>query len=187
MPIRELGVKFSIPYRQVEEALRSGGKPYFAEAAAAAAKLAAMEDSAVAEVLLNGGKVLKASSWDAPGSAVAEVAKAVAELYRAYAPEPYMLFVGPSRYAKLVAVEERTGVMELTRVKSLVKDVVVVPQLPDDAALLMSTSPAVVDLAVGVDVEATYLGPDEVGHNFLLRETFAVRLKNPEGVVVLRQ
>jgi uncharacterized linocin/CFP29 family protein len=187
VPIRELGVKFSIPYRQVEEALRSGGKPYFAEAAAAAAKLAAMEDSAVAEVLLNGGKVLKASSWDAPGSAVAEAAKAVAELYRAYAPEPYMLFVGPSRYAKLVAVEERTGVMELTRVKSLVKDVVVVPQLPDDAALLMSTSPAVVDLAVGVDSETTYLGPDEAGHNFLLRETFAVRLKNPEGVVVLRQ
>jgi len=187
VPIRELGVKFSIPYRQVEEALRSGGKPYFAEVAAAAAKLAAMEDSAVAEVLLNGGKVLKASSWDAPGSAVAEAAKAVAELYRAYAPEPYMLFVGPSRYAKLVAVEERTGVMELTRVKSLVKDVVVVPQLPDDAALLTSTSPAVVDLAVGVDSETTYLGPDEAGHNFLLRETFAVRLKSPEGVVVLRQ
>jgi len=36
-------------------------------------------------------------------------------------------------------------------------------------------------------VEATYLGPDEAGHNFLLRETFAVRLKNPEGVVVLKQ
>jgi uncharacterized linocin/CFP29 family protein len=45
----------------------------------------------------------------------------------------------------------------------------------------------VVDLAVGVDAEATYLGPDEAGHNFLLRETFAVRLKNPGGVVVLRQ
>jgi uncharacterized linocin/CFP29 family protein len=58
---------------------------------------------------------------------VAEVAKAVAELYRVYAPEPYVLFVGPGRYAKLVAVEERTGVMELTRVRSLVKDVAVVP------------------------------------------------------------
>jgi hypothetical protein len=117
------------------------------------------------------------------GSAVAEVANAVAELYRVYAPEPYVLFVGPSRYAKLVAVEERTGVMELTRVRSLVKDVAVVPQLPEDAALVMSTSPAVVDLAVGVDVEATYLGPDEAGHNFLLRETFAVRLKNPKALL----
>jgi len=188
VPIRELSVRFSISYRQVEEVLRSGGKPFFfAEVAAAAAKLAAMEDSAVGEVLLSGGKMLKASSWDVPGSAVAEVAKAVAELYRAYAPEPYVLFVGPGRYAKLVAVEERTGVMELTQVRSLVKDVVLVPQLPEDAALVMSTSPAVVDLAVGVDFETTYLGPDEAGHNFLLRETFAVRLKNPEGVVVLRQ
>jgi len=166
--------------------LRGGGKPYFAEVAAAAAKLAAMEDSAVAEVLLSGGRVSKASSWDVPGSAVAEVAKAVAELYRAYVPEPYVPFVGPGRYAKPVAVEERTCVIKLTRVRSLVKDVAVVPQLPEDAALVMSTSPAVVDLAVSVDVEATYLGPDEAGHNLLLRETFAVRLKNPEGAVVLR-
>jgi uncharacterized linocin/CFP29 family protein len=96
-----------------------------------------------------------------------------------------VLFVGPGRYAKLVAVEERTGVMELTRVRSLVKDVVDVPQLSEDVALVMATSPAVV--AVGMDSEATYLGPDEAGHNFLLRETLAVRLKNPEGVVVLRQ
>jgi uncharacterized linocin/CFP29 family protein len=103
---------FLYSYRQVEEVLRSGGKPYFAEVAAAAAKLAAMEDLAVAEVLLSGGRVSKAYTWDVPGSAVAEVAKAVAELYRAYAPEPYVLFVGPGRYAKLVAVEERTGVVE---------------------------------------------------------------------------
>jgi Uncharacterized protein, linocin/CFP29 homolog len=187
VPLKELNVKFSIPYSQVEEALLRGGATYFAEAEAAAAKLAAMEDAAVAEVLLNGKKVLTISSWDAAGSAVSEVARAVAELYRSYIPEPYVLFVSPGRYAKLVAVEERTGVMELTRVKSLVKDVVAVPQLPDDAALLMSTNPAVVDLAVGVDVEATYLGPDEAGHNFLLRETIAVRVKNPEGIVVLRQ
>jgi uncharacterized linocin/CFP29 family protein len=187
VPIRGLSVKFSIPYRQVEEVLRSGSKPYFAEVAAAAAKLAAIEDSAVAEVLLSGGKVLKASSWDVPGSAVAEVATAVAELHCTYVLEPYLLFVGPSGYAKLVAAEERTGVTELARAKSLVKDVVVVPQLPEDAALVMSTSPAVVDLTVGVDFETTYLGPDESGHNFMLRETFAVRLKNPKGVVVLRQ
>ena len=77
--------------------------------------------------------------------------------------------------------------MELTRARFLVKDVAVVPQLPENAALVMSTSPAVVDLAVGVDSEATYLGPDEAGHNSLLRETFAVRLKNPEGAVVLKQ
>ncbi len=51
---------------------------------------------------------------------------------------------------------------------------------------MVSTSPAVVDLAVSVDVEATYLGPHEAGNNLPLRETFAVRLKNPEGAVVLR-
>jgi uncharacterized linocin/CFP29 family protein len=95
VPLRELSVKFPLPYRQVEEVLRGGSKTYFAEVAAAAAKLVAMEDSAVAEVLLNGGKMLKASSWDVPGFAVAEAAKAVAELYRVYVPKPYVLFAGP--------------------------------------------------------------------------------------------
>jgi len=47
--------------------LRSGNKPYFAEVASAAVRLAAVEDSAVAEVLLSGGRVLKAFSWDVPG------------------------------------------------------------------------------------------------------------------------
>jgi hypothetical protein len=55
VPIRGLSV-ISIPYGQVEEVLRGGGKPYFAEVAVAAAKLAAIEDSAVVEVLLSGGR-----------------------------------------------------------------------------------------------------------------------------------
>jgi len=186
VPLRELTVMFAISYRQAEEVLR-GNVAYFAEVVSAATRLAAMEDSAIAGDLLNAEKVFNASSWDVPGSAVAEVAKAVAELHRAYVPEPYVLFVSPGRYAKLVAVEEKTGVMELTRVKSLVRDVVVVPQLPDDVALLVSTNPAVVDLAVGVDVEVIDLGPDATGRNFLIRETFATRLKNRGGVVVLRQ
>jgi len=110
-----------------------------------------MEDSAVAEVLLGGGRAVRASGWDVLGSAVAGAVKVMAELYRAYAPEPYMLFVSPGRYAKLVAVEERAGVMELTRGSPLIKDVVVAPQLLDDAACSCPQAPAVMDLAAGVN------------------------------------
>ncbi|WP_148682444.1 encapsulin [Pyrobaculum neutrophilum] len=184
IPLREVRLRFTISYRGLEEWLSRGGAFPGEEAAA---RFAYMEDAAVAEALLRGaGRTLEASSWERPGSATAEVARAVAELYRAYVPEPYVLFVSPGRYARLVVVEERTGVMELTRVKSLVREVAVIPQLEDGVALLLSASPAVVDIAVGVDTEVVHLGPDEAGHSFLLRETLAVRIKKPEGVVVLR-
>ena len=46
--------------------------------------------------------------------------------------------------------------MELTRVKSLVKDVVVIPQLMDDTVLLMSVHGSIIDLAIGADTALVY-------------------------------
>ncbi|AET33345.1 encapsulin [Pyrobaculum ferrireducens] len=185
-PLRELKIRFTVSQQQVDLALSRGAPVESVEADKAAVKLAYEEDAAVLGDLLKSGDVVEISSWDRPGSAVQEVAKAVAELYRRYVPEPYVLFVSPGRFAKLVAVEEKTGVMELTRVKTLVRDVVALPQLGDNDALLISIHPSVADIAVGVDAEVIYLGPEEGGHGFLLRETFAVRVKNPAGVLALR-
>ncbi|MEM1598773.1 MAG: family 1 encapsulin nanocompartment shell protein [Pyrobaculum sp.] len=187
--LREIGVKFSISQRQVEYARSRGEEVYSAVADQAAARLTYEEDSFILNELLANTKVknFAISSWDAPGSATAEISAAVGLLYGEYVPEPYVLFVSPGRYAKLLAVVERTGVTELARVKSLVRDVAVLPQLKDDVAVLASTHPSVVDVAVGVDTSLTYLGPDDGGHLFLLRETLGLRLKDPRGVLVLRQ
>ncbi len=77
--------------------------------------------------------------------------------------------------------------MELTRVKSLVKDIVIIPQLRDDTAILLSTHPSVIDIAVGVDTALVYLGPEDGTHGFTLWETLTVRIKDPRGVIVLKQ
>ncbi|MEZ0248172.1 MAG: family 1 encapsulin nanocompartment shell protein, partial [Thermoproteus sp.] len=155
----------------------------------AAARLAYEEDSLILNELLANPKTRSAamSSWDSPGSATAEISNAVGMLYGEYIPEPYVLFLSPGRYAKLLSVVERTGVMELTRVKSLVRDVAVVPQLRDDVAVLASTHPSVLDIAVGVDSSLVYLGPGDEAHQFLIRETLGVRAKDPRGVLILRQ
>ena len=127
------------------------------------------------------------TSWDAPGSAVTEVSSAVNSLYSNYIPEPYVLFVSPGRYTKLLTVVEKTGIMELTRIKSLVKDVVIIPQLKDDTALLLSVHQSVIDVAIGVDTALVYLGPEDSTHGFTLWETLAVRFKDSRGVIILRQ
>ncbi|WP_054854325.1 family 1 encapsulin nanocompartment shell protein [Vulcanisaeta distributa] len=191
IPLKELSVKFSISQRQVEYARARGGEGgvYSVTADQAAIRLGYEEDSTILSDILGNPKVksMGVSSWDMPGSAVNEVSSAVNALYSNYIPEPYVLFVSPGRYTKLLMVVEKTGVMELTRVKSLVKDVVVIPQLRDDTALLLSTHQSVIDVAMGIDTALNYLGPEDGAHGFVLWETLAIRIKDPRGVIVLRQ
>ena len=189
VPLKELSVKFSISQRQIEYARARGEAVYSTSVDRAAVRLAYEEDAAILSDILGNPKVktVGITSWDAPGSAVAEVSNAVNLLYSNYVPEPYVLFVSSGRYTKLLTVVEKTGVMELTRVKSLVQDVVVVPQLRDDTALLLSAHQSVIDVAVGVDTALVYLGPENGAHGFNLWETLAVRIKDPNGVVVLKQ
>lgn len=133
------------------------------------------------------GRTEKISSWDEPGSAVSEVATALSRMIAEGLPQPYLLFVSPSRYAKLISVHERTGVMELQRLKALVKDVVDLPALKDDEALLVSSNPQVLDLVIGADTELDYIGPEDGFHTFRLWERVAVRIRCPGGISLLKQ
>ncbi|ABO08678.1 Linocin_M18 bacteriocin protein [Pyrobaculum calidifontis JCM 11548] len=185
----EISAKFKISQAALDYAKRTGQPLDAGDALRAAAELALEEDRLVAHTLLNLSNALKmaATSWDEPGKAVAEVSKAVAELIKAGAPGPYILFVDPARFAKLVSVYEKTGVMELTRIKAIVKDVVPTPVVPPSAALLISASPQTLDLVIGADTEVEYLGPEDGKHLFRLWETIAVRVRQEKGVAVLRE
>jgi len=189
IPLRELSIKFTISQRQVEYSRTRGERVYSTSIDQAAIRLAYQEDSAILSDLLSNAKVRRVAmtSWEATGSAVDEVSRAVNMLFMDSIPEPYVLFVSPGRYTKLLSVVERTGVMELTRVKSLVKDVVVIPQLMDDTALLMSVHGSIIDLAIGADTALVYLGPEDGVHSFTLWETLTVRVKDPRGLLVLKQ
>ncbi|MGC9180530.1 MAG: family 1 encapsulin nanocompartment shell protein [Vulcanisaeta sp.] len=187
--LKELSLKFSISQRQVEYARARGERVYSATADQAAIRLGYEEDLAILSDILGNPKIktMNITSWDTPSSAVTEVSSAVNALYSNYIPEPYVLFVSPGRYTKLLTVVEKTGIMELTRIKSLVKDVVIIPQLKDDTALLLSTHQSIIDVAIGTDTALVYLGPENGTHGFTLWETLAVRVKDPRGVIALRQ
>jgi len=188
LPLRELAVKFRLSQQAIDYARAAKQPLEIADALRAAVELGFSEDRVVLEALANLKEAVKlpATGWDEPGAALSEIAAAVAGLVKAQATPPFVAFVSPSRYAKLLAVHERTGVMELTRVKALA-EVVSTPSLPDDTVLVVSATPTVLDLVLGADTEVAYLGPEDGYHAFRAWETLAVRVRYERGVAVLKQ
>ncbi|MCS7111444.1 MAG: family 1 encapsulin nanocompartment shell protein [Ignisphaera sp.] len=187
--LEEISRGFVITQRAIDYS-RAAKQPLdIGDAIRAASELAMDEDRKVLEKLITteGTVRLSITGWDEPGTAVAEVSKALQELLKNGVVGPYMLFVSPTRYAKLVAVYERTGVMELTRLKSLVKDVIAAPILPDDTAVVVASTPVVLDVVIGGDTEVEYIGPEDGVHRFRVWETIAVRVRNPRGIAILKQ
>jgi len=195
LPLKEIAVKFSINQRELQNMRRYGLKVDLASARYAASKMGLLED----KYLLEGDKALgekgllneegalrfELSDWSIPGNAVKDVSKAVSELIKEGVPEPYLLVVSPAGYSSLIAVHERTGVMELQRVKALVKDIAVVPSLPEGFALIISVNPAVLDLVAGVDLKLDYVGPEDGEYLFRAWETLVLRIKYPKAVIIL--
>ncbi len=187
LPMEELSVKFRVGQREIDHAERMGEKLAPPAALYAASRLGYMEDKLLVDKLASCEEAEKItiSDWSQPGAAVEEVAEALSLMVRNGVPGPYALLLSPGRYAKLVAVHERTGVMELTRLKQLVSEVVKLPQLPEDKALLVSLNPSMIDLAVGADTVVDYIGLEDGFHTFRAWETLALRIKYGKAIVVL--
>ncbi|MET1160345.1 MAG: family 1 encapsulin nanocompartment shell protein [Thermoprotei archaeon] len=189
IPLEELSVKFTISQYSIDYARKTGTKPDISAALGAATRLAFMEDSFIVEKLLGvkNALTMSISDWREPGKAVEEISRAVSTMINEGVTGPYILLVSPARYARLVAVHEKTGVMELERVKRLVKEVVPVKQLPDEKAVLVSSNPFFLDIVIGADTEIDYIGPENGNHLFRLWETIALRIRYPKAVMIMTQ
>lgn len=189
IPLEELSAKFSISQHMIDHARRRGEKPDFSSALYAAAKFGLMEDEYLLKQLLSVKDSLTSeiSDWLKGGSAVEEISKALSIFVKENIPGPYILFISPARFSKLVTVHEKTGVMELTRLKNIVDEVVALRQLPDDMALLVSANQYMLDIAIGADTVLDYIGPENGNHVFRLWETLALRVKYPKAIMLLKQ
>ncbi len=187
IPLHEFSVKFVLSQKSIDYARSRKEMPDISTALQAATKLAIDEDSYIAKTLLSCKDALRIpmGRWEEAGVAIDDVTKALQELVKQGITGPYVLFVSPDRYAKLLKVYER--VTELERLKSLVKDVVQSIHIPGDMAILISANPYIIDVAVGVDTEVNYIGPENGNHVFRIRETIALRIKNPKGIVILEE
>lgn len=188
IPLCELSYRFRVSQRALDYAMRTRQPIEMPEAVKSAISLATAEDKFVAEVLLKEGRTrLPLGKWEEPGTSVIEIAKAVNELAKRGYKRPYILVVSLARYTKLLSVSEKTGVTDLERIKMLVDEVVSSHVIPDDKVLVISSTPEVLDVVYGGNREVDYIGPEDGYHTFRAWSSIAVRLRLPDGVVVMEE
>ncbi|MGB9816543.1 MAG: encapsulin [Desulfurococcaceae archaeon] len=186
LPLREVELKFRISQRSIDYAAKSGKLPEIPGAVDAAVKIVLDEEKAIIESMLHEGALkMKMSNWDQPGSSVIDVAKGVAELSKQGLRRPYLLIINYSRYVKLLAVSEKTGVTDLERVKMLVDDIIAVQSIPENTALLISAAPENIEIVYGGDTEVDYIGPEDGYHAFRIWSSIAVKIRNPNAIVIM--
>jgi len=187
VPLQEFSVKFALSQKSIDYARSRREMPDISAALQAATKLAVDEDGYVVKTLLSCRDSLRIpmGRWGEAGVAIDDVAKTLQEFVKHGIAGPYVLFISPDRYAKLLKIYEK--VTELERLRSLVKEVVQSTHVPNNVAIIISANPHVIDMAVGVDTEVSYIGPENGNHIFRIRETIALRIKNPKGIAVLEE
>ncbi len=193
--LHEISVRIEVPQRLVEYAEKTRDYNVLSIIYDKAAEFASLENRVILngcdefKGLLNDDRVLNASisSWDEPGTAVTEISNALKLFMENNIVPPYKLFISPSRYAKLVRVYEKAGIMELERLKKLVNDVVVTSVLQDNLALLISANKNYLDIVYSVDTRYDYIGLENGNHVYRLWETLALRIRNPKAIIVLKE
>lgn len=185
--LREIQVKFRVSQRALDYYKKFG---FFEapETGFSARQLATSEEKFVLNALLSceRAKHVKMGTWDTPGQSVADVFLALAEMYKTGVRKPIVLILPSPRYVRLVSVSDRTGVLDLERIKALVDDIIVSDLLPENVAILLANRDDVVDVVFGGDGEVDYIGPEDGHHVFRAWSSIAVRIKDPSGLVVLK-
>ncbi|MHB0856451.1 MAG: family 1 encapsulin nanocompartment shell protein [Anaerolineae bacterium] len=168
----------------------AGQTPYSLDLGAvaiAAAKLAKAEDDLVLGGLLDAAQCSGAlGDWDAFGAPFRAIAEATGTLRDTGFDAPFVVVMGPARYAQLASQLEQ-GRRQLEMVEKLVGGgLFQSPHMPADKVMVVSPGAWNLDLVVGQDVVTAYLGNDGLDHCFRIFETLALRVKRPGGICVLQ-
>jgi uncharacterized linocin/CFP29 family protein len=186
---------FSLLWRDLENAKQFHLPFDFSAAASAAALCARKEDDLIFnghkglgyEGLLTAGgsqRMVK-GNWSEESGAFHDVVRGIEGLVAKGFSSQWVLVVSPDLYAQMQRIQPQLGILELERVKSLVDGgVFQTPAMGRERAVLVSSEPRNLDLAIGQDLVTAYLGPDKLNHQLRVMETVMLRIKNPEAIVV---
>lgn len=187
---------FLLHWRDLEAA-RNHAMPLDVSAAAGAAAICAQkEDDLIfyGEPKLGeaglanapGRQQVQLGDWTKPGNAFANVVEATEALQRAGHFGPFAMVVSPRLFALLHRIYEKTGVLEIETLRKLALDGVFQSnQLRGDLAIVVSTGPENLDLAVAMDLSVAYLGAERMNHPFRVLESLLLRIKHPDAICTI--
>lgn len=189
---------FSILWRDIAEADKTGHPLDLAAAAAAAQRSAKQEDELIlfgskalgVEGLLNaeGAMTIKRGDWAEGENAFKDVAHAISYFAGNSMLGRYALVCSPDVYLDLQRLQPNVGLLEIDRIKKLVGDrVYPVGSFGLGKAAVVCAEPQYMDLAIGMDLAVGYLEQKDFNHNFRITETIALRIKEPKAIVIFEK
>ncbi len=135
---------------------------------------------------VDGRNVIPKKDWSVLGDGFLNVVEATQKLAETGFYGPYALVVSPNLYIQLHRVFEKTGVLEIQRVKSFIKcGVYSSNALKGDKAVIVATGQNNVDLVIGRDFGLDYYGSENLNHRFRVWESAVLRIKCPQAICTI--
>ncbi len=195
LPIPQLYSDFWLNWRDLEAAKQQGLPVNLAKAAIAAQKLASIEDKMVfygikdlaidGLLTVKGSVHIKRSDWSTGEGAFSDVALAISKLEDKNFLSNHTLLLSPDLFLQLQRLQVGTGMLEIDRIKSMVKKVIKVNTLKENTAVLVSADSAFMDLVIGQDFNIAYLEAVDMNHHLRIMQTALLRIKEPQAIVII--
>ncbi len=193
-PLIQLFEDFTLLWRDLES-VESGASLDRLRILEAARKLARREDELIffgnsaagftGLVNTEGAVHCARGDWSQSENAFADIAKGLNELESRGYVSGITLVLSPDLMLDLQRIQPGTGMLEVDRIARLIDGPVLKsPMLKQNHALLIAAEPENVDLALGMDLSTGYLETKAFNHVFRILETLALRIKQPDAIVV---
>ncbi|HZS45560.1 MAG TPA: family 1 encapsulin nanocompartment shell protein [Blastocatellia bacterium] len=135
---------------------------------------------------VDGRHILKRRDWKDSGNAFADIVLAMETLINSGHYGPFALVTSPLLFSQLYRVNVDTNVLEITQIRELMTDgVYQSPLIREGYGVVLSTSAANFDLAVGQDLSVAYLGAENMNHPFRVFESVYLRIKRHNAICTL--
>ncbi len=188
VPLTLVEQDFVLSWHDIEIAQQQGFAIELGPAAAAAAACARTEDELILHGLLHapGHKSVPLKDWNQDGAALENIVAATESLVSDGFFGPFAVILSPALYAQTQRVDRSMGRL----VAKLIGDVAEgglfrSPLLQANQGIVLSQGKHNLDLVIGQDLIAAYLGPEAMNHRFRLLENLALRIKRPGAICVL--
>src|SRR5882724_3001547 len=135
---------------------------------------------------VEGRHILKRRDWKDSGNAFADVVAASEILINSGHYGPYALVVSPRLFSQMHRVNADTNVLEINQIRELMTDgIYQTPLIEDGYGVVLATSSANFDLAVGQDMSVAYLGAENMNHPFRVFESVYLRIKRHNAICTI--
>ncbi len=134
-----------------------------------------------------GTQAITKSDWKDGENAFQDVAKGIENLISKGFLGKFVLAVSPDLYMQLQRIQPGTGLLEIERIKTLLDgNLYQTAVIGANKAVLVCAEPQNLDLVIGQDMVAAYLGPEKLNHSLRILETVLLRIKRKEAIVIFK-